>query len=396
MNASLQIVFWACAAWLFYVYGGYAVCLWFLGLFRKFNSRPGGNEFSPSVSVLISARNEEKDIAWKVRETLEWHYPAHRLEVIVASDASEDHTDEILESMRDPRLKYVRIEKRVGKNEALNRLAQLASGDLLFFTDANSHIDANCLRQMARHFADPRVGCVTGMEKTIEDGQDLAVAAGTTNYLEYEFMITNLESRIGSVLVCDGSIFCIRRELYVPLVPELANDLELPLHIGNAGYAVLCEPSARSLEKATQSSHEEFQRKRRICAQGALGFWRLRSSMRGLRRWQFISRKLLRWLAPIPLAGLLMASALLAHSRFFFACLILQLAAYALAIGGMIAERFGREVHGVIAIPYYYMLVHVAAMMGLLETISGKRFAVWDVAAHSRGPEARQVGVEKT
>lgn len=396
MNVFLQVVFWTCAAWLFYVYGGYVVCLWFLGLLRKFNGRPSGSELFPSVSVLISARNEEKDIAWKVQETLGWHYPPDRLEVIVASDASEDRTDEILESIRDPRLKYVRMEKHAGKNEALNRLAQLASGDLLFFTDANSHIGADCLRQMTRHFADPRVGCVTGMEKTIEEGKDLTVAAGTTNYLEYEFMITNLESRIGSVLVCDGSIFCIRRELYVPLVPALANDLELPLYIGNAGYAVLCEPSARSLEKATQSSREEFHRKRRICAQGALGFWKLRSSIRGLRRWQFISRKLLRWLAPIPLAGLLMASALLAHSRFFFACLILQLAAYGLAILGVIAERFKREVHGVVAIPYYYMLVQIAAMMGLLETVFGKRFAVWDVAAHSRGPEARQVGVEKT
>lgn len=395
MNHFLQGVFWISVFWLFYIYAGYPICLWLLGFVHRFRPRPQ-RDFLPSVSVLISARNEEKDIAWKISETLNWNYPVDRLELVVASDASEDRTDEILQSIRDPRLKYVRMEERVGKNEALNRLAQRATGDLLFFTDANSHIGRDSLAQMVQHFADARVGCVTGMEKTLQDGEDVAVASGAKKYLEYELTTTNLESRLGSVLVCDGSIFCIRRKLFVKLEPDLANDLELPLHIGNAGYAVLCESSARSLERATQSSAEEFNRKRRICAQGALGFWRLRASIRGLRRWQFVSRKLLRWLAPIPLAALLIASALLAGSRFFLVCLILQLAAYVLALFGMICAKLRREIRGALAVPYYYMLVHIAAILGVCETVFGKRFAVWDVAAQSRGPEARQVGVQKT
>jgi poly-beta-1,6-N-acetyl-D-glucosamine synthase len=394
MNHFAQAVFWTGVLWLAYVYAGYPLCLWLIGRWKKFEPASQA-EFTPKVSVLISARNEEKDIAWKVAETLGWNYPADRLELIVASDASEDRTDEILKNIRDPRLKYVRMDSRVGKNEALNRISEFAAGELLFFTDANSHIGKDCLREMARHFGDPRVGCVTGMEKTLRDGDDEAVATGTQKYLEYEFLITSLESRLGSVLVCDGSIFCIRRELYVPLVPDLANDLELPLHIASKGYAVLCEPSARSLEKATQSSREEFNRKRRISAQGMLGFWRLRHAIRGLRRWQFASRKLLRWLIPIPLAALLISSAFLAARPFFLACLVLQLICYALALVGMIMESSGRRAGGFLAIPYYYLLVHVAAILGVFQTSFGKRFAVWDVAAQSRGREAQRVGVEK-
>jgi len=394
MSHFLQAVFWTCVAWLVYVYAGYPLCLWLIGRWRSFEPMCRA-DYLPKVSVLISARNEEKDIGWKVSETLDWKYPVGQLEVIVASDASEDRTDEILRGFHDSRLKYVRMSSRVGKNEALNHISRLASGDVLFFSDANSHIGADCLQKMTSYFADLRVGCVTGVEKTLQDGKDQAVTLGSENYLEYELFISRLESKLGSVLVCDGSIFCIRRELFVPLESNFANDLELPLHIGNGGYAVLCDPSARSLEKATQSPREEFLRRRRICAQGALGFWKLRRSIGGLRRWQFLSHKLFRWLVPIPLAALLLSSAWLSTRPFFLFCFLLQLAAYVLALMGMILESRLRRAHGLLIMPYYYMLLHVAAIVGVIQGIFGKRFVTWDVAAHSRGQETQTVGAER-
>src|SRR5580700_2282438 len=120
------ILFWPSVLWLAYVYFGYPLLLWLAGFWKQFHPR-FRDDYFPKVSVLISARNEEKDIGWKVSETFSWNYPSGSLELIIASDASEDRTDEILESFNDPRLKYVRMESRVGKNEALNRLAQLAT-----------------------------------------------------------------------------------------------------------------------------------------------------------------------------------------------------------------------------------------------------------------------------
>jgi cellulose synthase/poly-beta-1,6-N-acetylglucosamine synthase-like glycosyltransferase len=113
-------IFGLSVAWLAYVYAGYPIFLWLAGLWRRFEPQLA-NDYCPKVSVLISARNEEKDIEWKIRETLSWNYPADRLELIVASDASEDRTDEIVQSIQDTRLRYVRMENRVGKNEALPR-----------------------------------------------------------------------------------------------------------------------------------------------------------------------------------------------------------------------------------------------------------------------------------
>jgi poly-beta-1,6-N-acetyl-D-glucosamine synthase len=388
-------LFWLSAGWLAYVYAGYPLFLWLASFWRRF--RPElRDDYLPKVSVLISARNEEKDVGWKVSETLCWNYPSDRFELIIASDASEDRTDDILQSFKDPRLKYVRMESRVGKNEALNRLCQLASGDLIFFTDANSHIASDGLRNIVRYFADPRVGCVTGMEKTLHGEGDHVGTTGTQAYLEYESLISSLESRLGSVLVCDGSIFCIRRELYSPVQADLANDLELPVQIGSRGYALLYEPSARSLEKASLSSREEFNRKRRICAQGILGFWRLRPLLHGLRGWQFISRKLLRWLILFPLLALLLSSALLAARPFFMVCLLLQSAAYAAALFGLTQELGSGRAGRSLGIPYYYVVVHLAAFVGVCEAALGKRFSVWEVAPHTRGPETQRVEAGKT
>jgi biofilm PGA synthesis N-glycosyltransferase PgaC len=380
------ILFWLSVMWLAYIYFGYPLLLWLAGFWRKFHPELRDDYF-PKVSVLISARNEEKDIGWKVSESLSWNYLRDQLELIIASDASEDRTDEILQSFKDSRLKYVRMDSRVGKNEALNRLAQLATGDLLLFTDANTHIGKECLRGMVRYFADPRVGCVTGTEHTQAEDQELAVSSGTRAYLNYESLINQLESRIGSVIVCDGSLFVIRRSLFHQLQPDLANDLELPLWIGNAGYGLLCDPAAIAIEKAMRSSREEYNRKRRICAQGFLGFWRLRHSLRGFRTWQFFSRKVLRWLALIPMILILLTTVELLARPFFAFLFALQVLFYILAVGGWLFDLAGRKGGAVFTMPYYFLVVNIAAVIGVVQACFGRRFAVWEVAAYSRGQQ---------
>ncbi len=380
-------VFWLSVAWLVYVYAGYPLLLWLAVIWRKFELQTT-SDYVPKVSVLISARNEEKDIEWKIRETLSWNYPSEQLEVIVASDASEDRTDEILQNIGDPRLRYVRMKNRVGKNEALNRLSKIATGELLLFSDANSHIGKNCLSSMVRHFGDPRVGCVTGTEHTQADEKELPVISGTRAYLNYEFVVTGMESRVGSVIVCDGSLFVIRRSLFHVLEPDLANDLELPFWIGSQGYALLCDPAAWALEKAMRSSREEFNRKRRICGQGVLGLWRLRRCLAGFRAWQFISRKVMRWMSLVPMAGILISSAMLCRHPLFALLLGLQFVFYILALSGWMLSLKQRQGGAIFTIPFYFLLVSLAAVIGVIQACLGRRFAVWDVAVLSRGHQS--------
>ena len=384
MTRVFEFLFWLSLAWLGYVYLGYPTILWFFGLFKSFHPHTS-DSYLPRVSVLISARNERNDIGWKIAETLAWDYPREQLELLVASDASDDGTDEILARVSDPRFQALRLEKRSGKNEALNRLNDLAKGELLFFTDANSHIESDCLRKMVRHFADPRVGCVTGTECTIREGQDFVVTSGTRAFLGYESLVNILESRLGSVLVCDGSIFCIRKSLFRTLQPDLANDFELPVHIGSSGSAILFEPSAISYEKGTSDSREEFRRKRRIVCQGAIGYWRERSDLRGLRWWQFVSRKCLRWLGALPLGLGLFVSALLVSKPLYASAFGLQLLFYVLTLIGWLLAAGKRQGSRATTFPFYFVMVNLAALSGVLDAMFGRRFSVWESPAQSRG-----------
>jgi cellulose synthase/poly-beta-1,6-N-acetylglucosamine synthase-like glycosyltransferase len=380
----MRLVFWGGVAWLAYVFVGYPLLLAILGMLRRSRESLAAVEALPRVSVLIAARNEERDIGWKIRETLAWDYPPDRLQILVASDASEDRTDAIIQSIREPRLTFVRIPQRSGKVIALNHLAGLSQGDVLFFTDANTSIGPMCIQRMVRHFADPRVGCVTGWEGG-SPGENHSLAVPCLASLGYEASLNALESRLGSVLICDGSIFCIRACLYRQLHPDLANDLELPLWIGSQGYKLLYEPAARSTENATSSPGEEFQRRRRICAQGLLGLWILKRLLGGMRAWQFFSRKFLRWLTMVPLLMILLSTLFLRSNPYFHFLLVVQIAFYALASIAWLFAAMDRKTGRVFSMPFYFLLLSSAALVGVVEACFGRRFSVWDIASLSRG-----------
>ncbi|MHB8383991.1 MAG: glycosyltransferase family 2 protein, partial [Candidatus Binataceae bacterium] len=382
----MKSVFFFGSLWLVYVYAGYPLLLVLVAIWRRVYPT-SSEQCVPSVSVLMAARNEEKDIGWKITETIDWDYPSDKLDILVASDGSDDSTDEVVRSFADPRVVLVRMEQRGGKARALNRMAKQARNEILFFTDANSHIGQGALRLMVRHFADPRVGCVTGNTRFIDEGESAAVSVGGGTYLGYETTLKRLENRIGSVLVCDGAIFCIRSALFEPLDPNLANDLELPMRVGAAGYWVLHEPAALVLERGTSSPLEEFQRLRRMCAQGTLAMFNLRGLFFGLRGWQFISHKFLRWTSLIPMLLVLLSSAVLARNSAFFASLLaLQVIFYALAAFGLERSNSNRPVAQMIAVPFYVVFGVVGALVGVIDCLRGKRFDVWEVPSLSRGP----------
>jgi cellulose synthase/poly-beta-1,6-N-acetylglucosamine synthase-like glycosyltransferase len=389
VNDLVRVAFWTGVLWVAYTYAGYPVLLWLVGLVSRV--RPEGrDDFLPCVSVLISARNEEQDIGWKVSETLAWDYPPERLDVLVASDASEDRTDDIVRSIGDPRVTFVRMAKRGGKGRALNRLAELARGELLFFTDANAHIAPHMLRRMASHFADSRVGCVTGGTRPLAEDEQ-AIGSGASAFLSFETILYRLESRLGSVLACDGAIFCIRRRLYAPVSPELANDLELPLRIRHAGFWVLHESEAVVREVDTSSPREEFARRRRICAQGMLAMWRLRATLWGWRGWQFFSHKLLRYLTLVPLLLVLFSAIVLRRELLFGTMLMLQAVFYGAAAYGFVSTLLQWKSGKLVAAPFYIVFGSIGAVAGILDACRGRRFDVWATPALSRGRQAGTV-----
>jgi cellulose synthase/poly-beta-1,6-N-acetylglucosamine synthase-like glycosyltransferase len=260
----------------------------------------------------------------------------------------------------------------------------MAPGDLLFFTDANTHIEPQCLKKMVRYFADMRVGCVTGLEQNLGGRDTSTITMGSNAYLSYEAAIDMLESRLGSVLVCDGSIYCLRSSLFFSLDPDLANDLEHPVRAGAAGASILYEPEARSYERCTSSSLEEFTRRRRIAGQGALAMWRLRHELSGFRLWQFLTRKCLRWLTLIPVVMILISTFILRSYPWFFDLFAAQIVFYLITLLGAWQNGASR-MSVVLRLPFVVVMANAAVFLGVVDACCGKTFATWNIASLSRG-----------
>ena len=202
-----EITFWSSVALVLYAYLGYPSALMALSVFRNRPVKKG--RVLPRVSFIIAARNEGARIREKIENTLNQDYPFERLEVIVASDCSSDGTDGIVSSYSG-RVRLVRAPERSGK-EAVQQLAiEVASGDVLVFSDVATALAPDGISCIVRNFADPTVGCVSSVDRFIDpDGR----ITGEGAYVRYEMFLRILETRVNSLVGLSGSFFAARREV---------------------------------------------------------------------------------------------------------------------------------------------------------------------------------------
>ena len=375
-----QLVFWCSLALILYIYIGYPAILAVAARLARSRGNPGADGF-PSVCLVISAFNEETVIRRKIENSLALEYGG-RLSIVVASDGSDDRTAAIAEDYRDLRVELWHSPERRGKNAVLNEVVPLRTEDVILFTDANSHFADDAVAKLVARLRDPRVGCVVG---ELCYARDLtSVGQGESLYWRYEMKVKELESRLGSVLVANGSIFALRRELYRNLFVDVANDFQIPFDVANQGRRVVYERGAVAVERSAELWEEEFGRKVRIVMRGLTGFCRLHRRMRGVRLWQFVSHKLLRWSAGPILAALFVSSAALAgRSPGFAVFLGLQAACYLAALLGW-RMRARPKVPRVFYVPFYYTMVNHAAVVAFIRFASGGRQVVWEKAESTR------------
>ncbi len=380
------VSFWIFVVLILYSYFGYPLILCFLILLKKKEIYQGDTMVCnyPTVSLIVSAYNEEKVIEDKIRNSLALDYPKDKLQIVVVSDGSTDNTDSIVKrySSNFDNVKLIRVEGRIGKDLALNKAIPEISGTVVIFSDANSIYLKDAVKNLLRHFRRGKVGCVVGELRYI-GVQNSDVSQGESLYWKYESLIKRAESQLGSLLVGNGSIFAIRKELYSTMELNVANDFQIPMEIGAKRYEVIYEPDAIAIEKAAISSKEEFRRKVRIINQGLAGSLNLRRKIMGLRLFQLVSHKLLRWLVAIFLILIFLSNIFMIDSNFYRIFLLLQLSFYGLA--GLGAYLQWKEFRcRIFYIPFYFCLVNFAALVALFEFLSGKRYSVWNVAPTTR------------
>ncbi|MEX0729901.1 MAG: glycosyltransferase family 2 protein [Aquisalimonadaceae bacterium] len=379
-------LFWSCAVLFLYVYVGYplVLALWSRGK----GEHPRDPACTPPVTIIIAAYNEASYIADKVKNALASDYPPDRLQVIVVSDGSDDGTVQLVREITDPRLRFLELPRRRGKANALNAALGHATGRVLIFTDANVFFQFGAVRRLAGHFRDPDCGCVTGRVDLLPMGAGEPLGEGA--YMRFERWLQARESAVATVVGTDGALFAVRRELVQPL-PEgiVLDDFLIAMRVADQGRRTYYDHAATAVERVPASVSQEFRRKVRIAAGGfqvlpLLGF--LRRPLDWPALWFcFVSHKLLRWLSPWWMLGLLVSSAALTvqGQMLYMPVLLVQLLLYGLALTAWLsgsARRFG-----VFYVPYYFTAVNLALLFGLQRHFLGGQSVIWQRVNREKG-----------
>jgi len=373
-------IFWAGAAALFYTYAGYPVLLVLLSRLRgRGVARREG--FEPAVSVVITAYNEERDLAAKLENTLALDYPADKLEVIVASDCSSDRTDEIARSFAGRGVRLHRQAERLGKTAAQNAAVELARGEVILFSDATTLYRPDVLRRMMPDFADGTVGCVAGRLVYVDPART-DVGSGAKSYWGYETLLKTHESRVRSLIGVSGCLYAVRRAAYVPLYHEACSDFIIATKMVEQGLRAVYEPTAVCTEETNKRPAEELRMRVRVITQTFTDLWRHRHMMNPLRAGfyavELLSHKVCRYLVPLFLLMTLAGAASLAAGHWFYSlAAAAQAAFYALAAAGFALGRLG--VRGrLLALPQYFVLANLASVLALVKFARGERYARWE------------------
>lgn len=379
VEAAAQIIFWLSAAALVYTYAGYPLLLALVSRLRGQGVRRA--ELTPHVTVVITAYNEERDIAAKLENTLALDYPKERVEVVVASDCSSDRTDEIVRGFASRGVRLHRQTERLGKTAAQNAAVEVARGEFILFSDATTLYQPDVLRVMMRDFADPTVGCVAGRLIYV-DPSSSNVGSGARSYWNYETFLKRHESRACSLIGVSGCLYAVRRSAYVPLYNEACSDFIIATKMVEQGLRAVYEPDAVCTEETNRQPGKELRMRVRVITQTYTDLWRHRAMLNPLRSGfyavELISHKVMRYLVPLFLVTTLIASIALArHSFFYLLMLAGQAAVYASALLGWMLERAGVRI-GLLALPQYFVLANVAAVVAAYKFLRGERFARWE------------------
>jgi cellulose synthase/poly-beta-1,6-N-acetylglucosamine synthase-like glycosyltransferase len=388
----LKILFWLCLLLVFYTYLGYGILLCLLVAAKRcLSGRKPRPELPPDaelpeVTLMICAYNEEDIVSMKMENTRQLNYPEGKLKVLWVTDGSTDSTNERLKAYRD--VQVVFSPERGGKTAALNHGIRHVGTPLVVMTDANTLLNADCIRQVVRSFLNPKVGCVAGEKRVMARRKGEAVAEGEGLYWKYESTLKRLDSELYSAMGAAGELCAIRTPLYRQMPHNtLLDDFVLSMLIVDDGYLIDYNPEAYAMEYGSASMQEESKRKRRIAAGGLQSTWRLRRMLNPFRRplvaFQLLSHRVLRWtLTPFALVALVPLNVLLVllgGGWLYTVLLLMQALFYAAAFAGWMMERTGRK-NKLLYVPYYFLFMNLNVFKGIAYLQTHHKGGTWEKA----------------
>jgi poly-beta-1,6-N-acetyl-D-glucosamine synthase len=397
MASTIKLLFWLSLFGVFYSYFGYGILLYVILKIKKYigkNAKQRSSAYTenelPEVTFMVAAYNEEAWIMDKIRNSLALNYPKDKIRFFFVTDGSTDSTPELIKkaintAKGEASIQLFHQPERRGKIAAVERVMPFVKTPIVVFTDANTDINSEAIRNIVRHYTDPSVGAVAGEKKVRMSGE--ASGAGEGFYWKYESVLKKWDSELYSVVGAAGELFSIRTNLYQAVETDtLIEDFVMTLRIAQKGYRVMYEPQAYAVENHSADVKEEMKRKIRISAGGLQAVWRLRALLNplkyGILSFQYISHRVLRWtLAPIALPCILFFNFYLNNTEgglytYILAC---QIGFYAFSLIGWLFDYFKMKVK-LFFIPYYFCMMNYSVYRGFIKLISGRQSVVWDKA----------------
>lgn len=388
----LQFIFWILLLILFYTFVGYAFVLFFLLKIKKifFSKQVQAFDISyePNICLFVTAFNEKDYVNQKVANSFSLDYPKEKIQYLWITDGSDDGTPDLLKKYKP--LEVHHLPERRGKMHAMNRGVKFVKAPIIIFSDTNSVLGKQSIREIVAKFRNPKTGCVAGEKRIIEKDIDSAAGAGEGLYWKFESWIKKMDSELNSAVGAVGELFAIRTNLFEDVeVDTLLDDFMISLRIAQKGYNIAYTPNAYAEETASLNVKEELKRKIRIAAGGIQTIFRLKSLLNpfryGILSWQYFSHKVLRWtLAPISLLLILPVNFLIVlqqnswfETDFFTVALYVQVLCYLFALVGWYFEN--RKIRfKLIFIPYYFASINYAAILGIFRFLKGKQTVNWE------------------
>jgi cellulose synthase/poly-beta-1,6-N-acetylglucosamine synthase-like glycosyltransferase/peptidoglycan/xylan/chitin deacetylase (PgdA/CDA1 family) len=215
--------------------------------------RPPDETFAPPVSIVVPAFDEAVGIEQAVRSLAASEYP--EFEVVVVDDGSTDGTADLVERLGLPRVRILR-QANAGKSAALNRGIEAARHDVVAMVDADTVFEPETLGRLVQPLREDDVGAVSGNTKVGNRRRLL----GRWQHIEY-VMGFNLDRRLYDVLQCmptvPGAIGAFRRPALEAVggvsSATLAEDTDLTIALGRAGWRVVYAEDARAWTEAPSS-----------------------------------------------------------------------------------------------------------------------------------------------
>ncbi|MDR0973143.1 MAG: glycosyltransferase family 2 protein [Prevotellaceae bacterium] len=392
---TLLVIFWIALFIVFYTYLGYGILLYLLvrakEIFKKQTilSLPD-SQLLPDVTLFITAYNEEDVVDEKMRNCLALRYPEDKLQIVWVTDGSTDGTNERLKTNWERATVYYEPARR-GKTAAMTRGMEFVRTPLVVFTDANTMLNEDAIREIVLAFQDPKVGCVAGEKRIAVQTADGAAASGEGLYWKYESTLKALDTRLYSAVGAAGELFAVRRELFEAMEPDtLLDDFILSMRLTMKGYKIAYCKDAYAIENGSANMQEEEKRKVRIAAGGLQSIWRLRPLLNpfkyGTLSFQYVSHRVLRWsvtpfflflLLPLNVALLCLG----ASPVLYGALLVGQLLFYVLGLWGYYLST--KQIKNkYLYIPYYFLFMNINVLKGIryLYRRKGSSSGAWEKA----------------